>query len=102
MWREEIDHVIIEEGQPRGTEAKCVGTQIKLAAEGACLDLCRAIPAIPIVLEDGAQIRQQEDIQRGITRQFLLQAEIGSLVAELACLEQFQRTAVTMKEVCSG
>ena len=83
---EERSNVIIEKCQASSAETLRIGGEIEFATDDAGFKLHGAISAIAIALQDGTQVRQKEDIDRGIGGQGLLQSEVSGLVAEVAVL----------------
>ena len=61
----------------------------------------RAIPAISIRLQDAIQISEEEDVHAGIRRKVLLQPKMVRLGAKFSRLQKFQRSLLTMEEVCT-
>src|SRR5712671_3433722 len=88
--REELNHLVVEKGQPGGTQVLGIRSQVHLAADRARLQLDGAVAAVSVSLQDGIQIGQKEDIHAGVCRQLLLESEAVGLGAELSGLQKLQ------------
>ena len=97
-----LDHVVIEERQPRCAETERVRREIHLAAEYAASHWHGAIAAISHAIESAGKIREEEDVDASVSRQLLLQSEMVGLRAKCAGLEKLERIAVAVEAVCAG
>ena len=79
-----------------------IGCEIELAADDAGFELHRAISAIAVALQDGAQVSQKEDSDCGVGGQGLLQSEVSGLGAEIPLLQKLERSAAAVKDVRTG
>ena len=50
--RKEVNHVIVEEGQPGRTQALGIRSQVHPAADGTRLQLDGSVAAVPVSLQD--------------------------------------------------
>ncbi len=88
--------------RPRGAEVLRIGSQIKLAADDAGFELHRPISAIAETLQDRAQVGEEEDIDRRVSRQGLLQSQISGLIAKISSLQTLERFAAAVEDISSG
>src|SRR5919109_3229842 len=81
MRREEAHDIIVIECETRCSQPLRIRREIQLAAENACFQLNRAIPAVSIALEDFAKIGEKEHSHAGIGRQLLFQSKIAGNIS---------------------
>src|SRR5260370_1119852 len=93
MGREKADDVIIKKSEASGAEALRVGSKIKLAAEDAGFKLHGAIATIAETLQNGAQVSQKKNVNRGVRGQILSQAKVTCLCAEIFLLQALKYPA---------
>src|SRR5712692_7504129 len=99
---EEARDVVVEEGKAGGSETLGVGSQVELAAKNAGFELHGAIAAIAEALEDGAQVREEKDGYGRVGGQFLPQAEVTGIGAEISLLQALEHATVAVEDVGSG
>src|SRR5271166_6432877 len=99
VWGKEGSYIIIEEGQPCGTQALGICSQVHPAADGSRLHLDCPVPAVPISLQNALQIGEKEDVNAGVPGKLLLQSKIACLSAEFSFLQKLQRVPLTAEVV---
>src|SRR5229473_319912 len=97
--RKEVNHVIVEEGQPGRTQALGIRGQVHPPADCARLQLDGPVAAVPISFQDAFQIGEKEDVHAGVRRQLLLQSKMVRLGAKYSSLQKLQGLLLTPKEV---
>src|ERR1017187_2372178 len=76
-----------------------IRSQVDPAPNGPRLELNGPVAAVPILLQNGFQIGEKEDVYAGVRRQFLLQPEVMGLGAERPLLQKLQDVLLTSEEV---
>ena len=99
MGREELDHLVVIEGKAGRPEAERIGRQIQASAEYAPFHLRSAVAAIAELLENGAECAQCVDVDRGVGRQLLIEAEASRLRPELAGRQALERAFFAPKVI---
>src|SRR5579864_6224788 len=102
MRREEAGHVVIVESESAASQLLGIGGEIQFPAEDSCFQLCGAIAAVPIALQNLFQICQEENIYGCICRNLLLETEVSRLVAELSALQRFEEFLIPVVYVSPG
>ena len=102
MRGEEGTDVVVKKRKAGGAEMLRIGCEIELAADDAGFKLHRAISAIAVALQDGAQVSQKEDRNCGVGGQGLLQSKVSRLGAEVARLQKLEQSAAAVKDVRTG
>jgi len=69
--REELRHVVVEEGEARGSEPESVRGEIELAADDGRFELRGAIAAIAEAGADAIEVAEQVEVDRRIGGQGL-------------------------------
>src|SRR6266571_7550627 len=88
---EELRNLVVEEGESRGAETKCVGGQVEAAADDSSLELSGPIAAIAEPGEGRLEIRKAVDVRPGGGRKLLEEAESARNRQKLAFLEELER-----------
>src|SRR5712692_3071667 len=99
---EEARDVVVEEGKAGGSETLGVGSQVELAAKNAGFELHGTIAAIAEALQNGAQVRQEENVRGGVGGQLLLQSEVTGIGAEISLFQAFEYATAAVENVGSG
>ncbi len=102
VGREEAGNVVVEESQAGGAETLGVGREIQLAAEDAGFELHGAVAAIAEALQNGAQVREEKNVHGGVGGQFLSQAEVTGIGAEISFFQTLKQTTAAVEDVGSG
>ena len=88
MGREEIGHVIVEEGEPCSPAAEGVARQIDLAAPDPSFELGCTIATVPEPFYHAFEVSEVVEIDAGLPRQLLSQCQCSGLFTELPLPEQ--------------
>ena len=91
MWCKEVDHFIVQEGEPCGAEPLRVSGEIHQPPANAPFELGGSVPAITAYLEYAIEIREAVDVDRGSCREFLEEPQPRGQIAKLALAEQLER-----------
>src|SRR5579883_3204988 len=84
VGREERRHLVVEEGEARGAEPERVGREVDAAAGDGGLELGRAVAAVAEAAEHLVEVDEPEEIDGGIGREVLVEAEMAGRAAEVA------------------
>src|SRR4029077_2324941 len=76
--------------------------EVKLAPEHPGLDLHGAITAVSEPGNHLGEVGKKENINAGVSREFLFEAEISRLLPEVAFLQKLQLFLVAVEEVRTG
>ena len=88
MRGEKIHHFIIVKSKPACAQVLGICSQVQLAAKDARLQLHGAITTVAVTLQDSLQIGQEEYVDAGIGREFLIETEMAGLIAEIATFQE--------------
>ncbi len=91
MWREGIDHRLIEEGQSRGPNPERIRGKVELAGHQRATELCQPVAASAEGRQRRIEIGQKVDVHRRIAAQILLPRQKVRLRSRLFLAHQAQR-----------
>src|SRR5438128_5548316 len=72
---EELRYLVVEEGESRGAETKCVSGEVEAAADDSSLELGGPVAAVAEAGEDRLEVGKAVDVRGGSGRKLLEEAE---------------------------
>src|SRR5437879_9754293 len=102
MRGEERRHVVVEEGEARGAEARGVGGEVELAADDAGFERGRAVAAVPVAREDGGEVGEEEHVDARVRGNVLAEAQVSGVSPEVALLQELEGSPLAMEDVGAG
>src|SRR5262249_10382949 len=102
LRREEVGHLVVEEGEPCCAETLGVGREVQASARDPSLELGRPVAAIAKAFEHTWKIDDAVDVYRRLRRELLAEAEAAGYAAEGARSQALERSRRAAIAVCAG